>query len=320
LETNAKSLVQVIKTIPRPRHLCFEEGTHSSWLYEVLSPHVDETVVTTVPQRRGNKDDDRDATDLANRLRTNSIEKRVYKDLGRFGKLRELARVHRMQTSDSVRIQNRIRALYRSRGIESDRGIFDPDQREAWIQKLPARTQSAAEFLMRQYDAMQPLRLESEKALVAESRKHPVSKVLRTVPGLGPIRCAELLPIVVTPHRFRTRQQFWSYAGLGIVMRSSSDWTQSKDGAWRRDMVAQTRGLNPNHNATLKCIFKAAALTVIQTANAECPLYRHYQSMLANKTKPNLAKVTVARQIAAIALAVWKKQEVFDPAKLRKPS
>ena len=29
-----------------PRHLCLEEGTLASWLYEVLSPHVEEIVVT----------------------------------------------------------------------------------------------------------------------------------------------------------------------------------------------------------------------------------------------------------------------------------
>jgi hypothetical protein len=31
------------------------------------------------------------------------------------------------------------------------------------------------------------------------------------------------MPIVGTPHRFRTKQQFWSYCGLGIVMRSGDE-------------------------------------------------------------------------------------------------
>ena len=41
--------------------------------------------------------------------------------------------------------------------------------------------------------------------------------------------------------------------------------------------------------------------------------------LLAGGTKPNLAKVTVARKIAAIVLAMWKTEEVYDPAKHRKP-
>ena len=35
--------------------------------------------------------------------------------------------------------------------------------------------------------------------------------------------------------------------GLGIVMRSSSDWVQVPDGSWVRTPVQQTRGLNRNH-------------------------------------------------------------------------
>ena len=38
-----------------------------------------------------------------------------------------------------------------------------------------------------------------------ELSKHRMAKVLQTCPGLGPIRVARLLPIVITPHRFRTR-------------------------------------------------------------------------------------------------------------------
>ena len=37
-------------------------------------------------------------------------------------------------------------------------------------------------------------------------------------------------------------------------------------------------------------------------------------------TKPNLAKVTLARKIAAITLAMWKHKEVYDPAKYAKSS
>jgi hypothetical protein len=65
IETNGRALIEAIKTIPKPRHLCMEEGCQSSWLYEVLSPHVDELVVTGVTQSRGPKSDARDALGLA---------------------------------------------------------------------------------------------------------------------------------------------------------------------------------------------------------------------------------------------------------------
>ncbi len=320
VETQAGLLVELLKTVPKPRHLCFEEGTQSAWLYETLAPHVDEIAVTVKRERRGSKDDARDAFELADKMRTNALQVRVYKEVGSYGRLRELSKVHRMQVRDSVRVQNRILALYRSRGIETDDSVYKPDLREEWIGKLPMRMQTAADSLMRQYDAVEPLRRESEKTMIKEARKHAVWKLLTTVPGLGPIRAAQLMAIIVSPGRFRTRRQLCEYAGLGVVMRSSADWVVGKDGQFRKERVQQTRGLNPRHNHELKSIFKGAATTVIGQANSGCPLYRHYESMLRNKIKPNLAKLTIARQIAAITLSIWKKEVAFDPAKLNKTS
>ena len=51
----------------------------------------------------------------------------------------------------------------------------------------------------------------------------------------------------------------------------------------------------------------------------EDPLYQDYQRLLAGGTKPNLAKVTLARKIAAIVLAIWKTEEEYHPDKHRKP-
>jgi transposase len=163
---------------------------------------------------------------------------------------------------------------------------------------------------------LEAVRWQAEKDLVQEAHHHPIARLLETCPGLGPIRVAQLLPIVVTPWRFRTKRQFWSYCGLGIVMRSSSDWVQRPDGGWTRAQVQQTRGLNRRHNTTLKGIFKGAATTIVTQLREE-PLGRDYQRIVDAGTKPNLAKLTLARKIAAAALAMWKQQEEYAPSKHR---
>jgi hypothetical protein len=43
VETNARALIEVLRGIPRNRHVCLEEGTLSGWLWDVLEPHVEET-------------------------------------------------------------------------------------------------------------------------------------------------------------------------------------------------------------------------------------------------------------------------------------
>ena len=113
METNAKALISFIGTIPKDRHLCLEEGTHANWLYEVLSPHVQEIVVAGVQQSRGPKSDKRDAFKLAEQLRIGSVERRVYKGTSTLASLRALSQAYTTLVTDSVRIQNRIKSLYR---------------------------------------------------------------------------------------------------------------------------------------------------------------------------------------------------------------
>ena len=62
-------------------------------------------------------------------------------------------------------------------------------------------------------------------------------------------------------------------------------------------------------------MFKGAATTVIGRGEDE-PLYRHYLRLLDGGTKPNLAKLTIARQIASIALSLWCNKEEYNPKKL----
>ena len=47
------------------------------------------------------------------------------------------------------------------------------------------------------------------------------------------------------------------------------------------------------------------------------PLQEFYQQRLAVGIKPEMAQLTLARKMAAIALTIWKKGENFDQAKLK---
>ena len=60
VETNGQALVEAVRMTPGRKHLVFEEGLQSAWLYETLSPHVDEIVVAGILESRGPKSDKRD--------------------------------------------------------------------------------------------------------------------------------------------------------------------------------------------------------------------------------------------------------------------
>jgi transposase len=318
VETNGQALVEAIRRIPGEKHLVFEEGLQSAWLYETLSPHVDEVVVAGVTQSRGQKDDRRDAYGLAEKLRTGALDKRIFKAPRQFSVLRELSRVHMTVVRDVVRVQSRLKSLYRSRGISvSGSSVYSARHREAWQKRLPSSARTRALRLYAQLDFLTEQKKQAEHDLLRESRKQRVVRILETAPGFGPIRSARLVPIVVTPHRFRTKRQFWSYCGLGIVMRSSSDWVRTADGDWMRAPVQQARGLCRQYNHVLKDLFKGAATTVITQRNKD-PIYADYQRMLDSGIKPSLAKLTLARKIAATVLRMWKDEEEYRPEPVRR--
>ena len=149
-------------------------------------------------------------------------------------------------------------------------------------------------------------------AMLAEGRKHQVFGLLRTIPQLGPVRCALLVATVDTPYRFRTKRQLWAYSGLAIVTYMSSEY-EIKDGrVVRSRKPLATRGLNRNGNRRLKDLFIGAAVA----GNRSEP-YRSYVEGLEKKgMRAEMARLTLARKIAAVALIVWKKGETFDPKKL----
>jgi hypothetical protein len=66
---------------------------------------------------------------------------------------------------------------------------------------------------------------------------------------------------------------------------------------------------NDNHNHDLKDIFKGAAM---RASTAAGPLRDFYEALLAKGRKPTMARLTLARKIAAITLIVWKKEVRFD--------
>jgi transposase len=240
----------------------------------------------------------------------------VYKAPLQLAALRNAVRGYGFAVRDVVRAMNRLRSVFLSRGVAVNEGVYHSKGRAKWLAKLTPPHRRLAEWLGRQLDQLVPLREQAEEWLLEEAKTQPIIRKLATVPGMGPIRTAQVVAVTANPHRFRTRRQYWSYCGFGIVTRSSSDWVQGKDGRWERSRVRQTRGLTRKRHPLLKSVFKGAATTVIGQL-PEDPLHKDYERMLAAGIKPNLAKLTLARKIAATVLSMWKHQEVYDPQRHR---
>jgi transposase len=314
--TEAKAIVGLVRGLGPRVHIVFEEGTQAQWLHDVLKGHAERVVVCNVRGRgeTGNKSDRLDADRLSELLRLGSLTP-VYHGASGLLTLKELVRSYVNLVEDGTRVMLRIKALFRARGIKTPgTSVYRQSQRKAWLSAIEERgARIRAEALFAELDVIEELRPKAKAAMIAEARRQPGWKVLRSVPFLGPVRVAEILAIMATPWRFRTKRQAWPYAGLAVVTRSSADQEFAAGKLRRRKREPLTRGLNRNHNPLLKSVFKGAANAA---AAQDGPLKDFYDACVARGVREEMAKLTLARKIVAIALRLWKTGELWDATKL----
>jgi transposase len=317
VETTAAAMIRLMQSLSGPLHVTFEETTQAAWLYEVVRAYVAEVIVCDPRRNRllaeGSKADKGDARKLAELLRVGMLRP-VYHGHDATRKLKEYVRAYETLSADTIRTMVRIKAVYRGRGIPTPgRGVYRTEQREQWLEKLTGPgSRQRMEWLYEELDQLRPLRRRAKQAMLVESRKHRAVQLLRTIPQLGAIRSALVVASLDTPHRFRTKRQLWSYSGLAVVTHMSAEYEMKAGHVVRRRKPIATRGLNRNCNRRLKEAFIGAA-----TGGSQTEPYRSYLQHLEEKgMRREMARLTLARKIAAVALSIWKKGEAFDPKKL----
>jgi len=319
IEAKTNMILEFIDGLRGEVHVTFEEGTWSAWLYDLLKPHVSQLVVCD-PRRNallkeGNQNDRVDARKLAELLQNNQLRPVYHGDHG-LRTQKELVRSYLTITKDLNRVMTRVKAIYRSWGIPcGGTQVYSARHRAEWLAKIhEPGVRRRAEHYYQQLDALRKLRLEARKDLIAESKKHKEWKQLRQIPPIGPIRAAVLLGIMQTPHRFRTKRQLWTYSGSGLEVHSSADHQVVKGQLKRKKKPMEIRGLNKNCNHHLKNVFKGAAATALTKPG---PFQEFYTALVAKGMRPEMARLTLARKIATIALIIWKKGVSFDAHHLK---
>lgn len=320
LQTKAQALRDFVRGLSGTIHLTFEEGTQSAWLYDLLQPLVAECIVCD-PRRNkllesGSKSDDIDVAKLSELLYLKRLRPVYHGDHGTRA-LKELAHNYDALIKDSTRVKNRLKAVFRGRGISyQGEEIYNCEKQQMWLAKLNERgVKERARQLYQQLEQLQGWVNMAREQMVRESRKQKSRKVLQQISTLGEISVAQLIATVDTPFRFRSKRQFWTYCGLSVVRHTSADYHFEQGELRRRVKPGPTRGLNRNYNRRLKKVFKTAA----QTGSRKGPFKPYYERLVARGLNPELAQVTLARKIAAVTLTLWKKGGSFDQKKLGKP-
>jgi transposase len=320
LPTEAGALTEFLRGMRGAVHLTFEEGTQAQWLYDLLTPLVDRVIVCDRrgTAHQGNKGDQVDADQLSDLLRRGAL-RAVYHGNSHHATLKELTRAYRNLVEDTTRVMLRLKALFRARGIPTHgTKVYQPRERARWLAQLAERgARIRARVLYAELERLRALHPKVKAAMLAEARRDPAWPLLRTIPFLGPVRVALLLATLGTPWRFRTKRHLWAYAGLAVVTHSSADYQVLGGQVVRRRRAPRTRGLNRNHNRIVKDVFKGAATAATARPGV---LQDFYHRLVTQGMRPELARVTLTRKLAALTLHLWKRRERFDPTHVMSPA
>ncbi len=113
-----------------------------------------------------------------------------------------------------TRVMQRIKAMFRARAIPTKgTAIYRPSERAQWLAQLEGGARVRAAALFKHLAVLIELRPPPKAAMLAEARRQPGWKVLRSIPYLGPCAWLEIMAIMRTPFRFRTKRNLWPYVG-----------------------------------------------------------------------------------------------------------
>jgi transposase len=318
VETGAETVRGFIKQLRGKVYVTFEEGTQATWLYDVLRPLVTEVLVCNPRHNKllgfGSKGDRVDALKLAELLRLGSL-RAVYHGEQGVRALKELVRNYDCLMRDATRVMNRLKAIFRGRAIScKGHEVYRSDRRQHWLGKLKEPgVKIRASFLYEELIVLKRLRQEAKRVMLQEARRHRAYHLLLSIPLLGPIGVAELIAVVETPFRFRSKRQFWAYVGLAVVTRTTAEYVMVEGMVRKSSRPVATRGLNRNHNHLLKKIFKRAASNACSSG-----LFRPaYDARVAQGMDASLARLTIARKLVSTTLTVWKSGKRFTPERMK---
>src|SRR5271157_2938767 len=190
LGTRAAAILDFIGGMRGSLHVTFEEGTHSAWLYDLLSRRVARLVVCNPRKnallKSGNKSDAIDARKLAELLRADMLSP-VYHGEKSAMEVQHLARIYALLTEDTTRVMARIKAVFRGQAIScAGQKLYGHKHRHEYLAELGAGAlRRRAEFLYQELEAVQQLRRQAKRDMIVECGKYPETKLLCSVPGSG---------------------------------------------------------------------------------------------------------------------------------------
>ena len=141
-----------------------------------------------------------------------------------------------------------------------------------------------------------------DREILSLCNQHPETELLRAVPGVGPVTALTYVLTIAAPSRFKDSRAVGSYLGL----RPRQDQSGSTDKQLRITKAGDTY---------LRQLLAQSAHHILGPFGQDCDL-RRWGLALATRGGRNGKKravTAVARKLAVLLHALWKRNEKYDP-------
>jgi transposase len=231
----------VDKNFPHWSVICAYEATKLGyWIHRKLKAFGYECLVVnaadipTSDKDATSKTDPVDSRKIAKALRANLLTSIHVPDIITEGD-RQLFRYRKKLQADQTRVKNRIKDKFLFTGIQIPEQFDNANWSKAflnWVRKakLPdLSTRLTLDRLVEQYEFLHKhfLKVSVEvRKLQRESRYRKQAKLLRSIPGVGPLTTVELLCEIEAIERFKSFKKFNGFIGFRPYSHSSGehDW------------------------------------------------------------------------------------------------
>jgi hypothetical protein len=198
-------------------------------------------------------------------------------------------------TAHQARWKTKLKARLRMQGvIVTGERLFSRTGRTAVLARIESRdVRTALKQLYEILDQSVAAQEQARLLMLRAAQAFPEIKLLRTVPGVGPIGACRFSAYIHTPSRFSSKRKLWKYSRLSISHRSSNGKPL------RRPKLDYSSGCGRLKDVSRK------AFEVAQRQRTDNGFKRAYQRALESTHDKTHARLTVQRKILSTMRAIW---------------
>ncbi|MGH0003800.1 IS110 family transposase [Pseudovibrio ascidiaceicola] len=282
-----------------------ETGRMTNWLYSELKARglpvvcVDARQAHAVLSQMHNKTDENDAALLSELARTGFYREVMVKSRVAQHR-RALLKARQAALKTRINLENTIRGLLASFGVRLPKQISGYEQRiEAILVDYPALTSILLPLMKLRTQALsQAAKLSGE--VNRQARADITCRRLMTIPGVGVISALTFVATVDAPDRFKKSRSGGAYAGLTSRRYQSGQIDIGGRISHRGDTLLRT------------VLYEAANSLLCRAKSGKGVELQTWARTLKARTSHKKAVVALARKLAVLMHAIWKKGTEFE--------